>query len=371
MYATATDAAPVAMSSMQRDAAGVWTASLAAAPAPALYYGFRAWGTELAVHDLAWTPGSDTGRITDADSDGGNRIEPEQARVRSTRARAHARSDDARSARRLVLLDERREPHEGLGPRRAARDPVPRRSHRRKAAAPDARLRRRPRLRGAPPRLHERRHRRGRACAGTYAGAATRAAYLADLGVTAVEFLPLAETPNDRNDVDSMSDAGDNYWGYSTLAYFAPDRRYACDRSPGGPTRELRAMVKAFHDRGIKVLVDVVYNHTAEGGGGSLYSLRGLDNAGYYQLDAAGTGYTNSNGVGADLAPAAKPEAAALVVDSLRYWQGALGVDGFRFDLAPRARLTPAAPARSTSIPRSRPRSSPRSPRTRRSSPSR
>ena len=93
-------------------------------------------------------------------------------------------------------------------------------------------------------------------------------------------------------------------------------------------------MVRAFHDRGIKVLVDVVYNHTAEGGGGSLLSLRGLDNAGYYQLDKAGTGFTNSNGVGADVA-AQKPLAAALILDSLHYWYDTLGVDGFRFDLAP------------------------------------
>ena len=161
-----------------------------------------------------------------------------------------------------------------------------------------------------------------------------RADDLATLGVTAVEFLPIAETQNDRNDVDPSSDSGDNYWGYSTLAYFAPDRRYACDRSPGGPTREVRAMVQAFHDRGIKVLLDVVYNHTAEGGGSSLFTLRGLDNAGYYQLDKAGTGFTNSNGVGADVA-ATKPLASALILDSLHYWRDEVGVDGFRFDLAP------------------------------------
>jgi isoamylase len=171
-------------------------------------------------------------------------------------------------------------------------------------------------------------------CAGTYAGAAAQAPYLADLGITAVEFMPIAETQNDRNDVDPNSDNGDNYWGYSPLAYFAPDRRLACDRTPGGPTREVRDMVRAFHDRGIKVLLDVVYNHTAEGGGGSVLSLRGLDNAGYYQLDKAGTGFTNSNGVGADIA-AQKPLASALILDSLHYWYDTVGVDGFRFDLAP------------------------------------
>src|SRR5207237_7494536 len=101
---------------------------------------------------------------------------------------------------------------------------------------------------------------------GTYAGAATKASYLAGLGVTAVEFLPVQETQNDSNDVDPNSDTGDNYWGYMTLGYFAPDRRYSSDKSAGGPTREFKAMVKAFHDQGIKVFIDVVYNHTGEGG---------------------------------------------------------------------------------------------------------
>src|SRR5262249_24115604 len=100
---------------------------------------------------------------------------------------------------------------------------------------------------------------------GTYAGAARKAAYLRDLGVTAVEFLPLQESQNDTNDLHA-STHGANYWGYATLAYFAPDRRYAADQTPGGPSREMQAMVSAFHDAGIKVYLDVVYNHTGEGG---------------------------------------------------------------------------------------------------------
>ena len=128
---------------------------------------------------------------------------------------------------------------------------------------------------------------------GTYAGAALKAGYLASLGVTAVEFLPVQETQNDSNDVNPTSTAGDNYWGYMTLNYFAPDRRYSSDKTAGGPTREWKAMVKAFHDAGIKVYLDVVYNHTGEGGawGGSdgltvynLQSWRGLDNPTYYSL---------------------------------------------------------------------------------------
>ena len=126
-------------------------------------------------------------------------------------------------------------------------------------------------------------------CAGTYAGAAQRAAYLRDLGVTAVEFLPLQESNNDRNDVDPNSAGGDNYWGYSTVAYFAPDRRYACDQSPGGPTREFRDMVHAFHAEGIKVLVDVVYNQFLSAGSQRLVqrTLMPLDTAAVTEAAAA------------------------------------------------------------------------------------
>ena len=175
---------------------------------------------------------------------------------------------------------------------------------------------------------------------GTYRGAATRAKYLHDLGVRVIELLPLHETPNDQNDRTPESD-GDNYWGYSTLAFFAPDRRYAADKSPGGPTRELRAMVDAFHAEGIKVWVDVVFNHTAEGGAGgpnggsaTIYGFRGLDNRTYYELGDAASSYVSSNGVGPNF-NTGDPVTGDLVVDSLRYWHDDLGVDGFRFDLAP------------------------------------
>jgi glycogen operon protein len=119
-------------------------------------------------------------------------------------------------------------------------------------------------LRGACAWPDHERHQHPAAQRGTYAGAAQKAAYLASLGVTAVEFLPVQETQNDTNEVDPNSTSGDNYWGYMTLNFFAPDRRYSSDKTPGGPTREWKAMVKAFHDAGIKVFIDVVYNHTGE-----------------------------------------------------------------------------------------------------------
>jgi isoamylase len=313
---------------MEREGGEIWRARVPVNELPAtISYGYRVWGPNW-TYDLAWEPGSLAGFVTDVDSDG-NRMNPNKlvfdpyARELSHDPLTPVQADGSLYAtgnhrakdsgpvapKGIVLRDE--PPMIGTMPARPFRDEVVYEVH----------------LRGLTMEA-------GVDCAGTYAAAATKAAYLADLGVTAVEFLPLQETPNDRNDVDPTSSKYDNYWGYSTLAYFAPDRRYACDRSPGGPTRELREMVRAFHDAGLKVYVDVVYNHTAEGSGGSLLSLRGIDNAGYYQLDHAGTGFTNSNGVGADLA-GNKPLAQQLIVDSLRYWRDDLGVDGFRFDLAP------------------------------------
>lgn len=307
----------------------VWATRVDAAELPeTIYYGYRVWGPNW-PYDAAWQPGTQTGWITDVDTDG-NRMNPNKlvfdpyalelshdpttpsqpsGTAYGTGANRAIDSGPV-AAKGIVLRDERSDT--GAKPVRALADEIIYEVHLRGFTMADA---------AAGP------------CAGTYAGAATRAAYLAELGVTAVEFLPVQETQNDKNDVEA-STKGDNYWGYSTLAYFAPDRRYACDKSPGGPTREFRAMVEAFHAKGIEVYIDVVYNHTAEGGGGSLLSLRGLDNAGYYQLDRAGTGFTNSNGVGADLA-GDKPLTANLVVDSLRYWTDSIGVDGFRFDLAP------------------------------------
>ena len=179
---------------------------------------------------------------------------------------------------------------------------------------------------------------------GTYRGAAQKATYLKELGVTAVEFLPVQETANDPNDMQPRTQ-GDNYWGYVTLAYFAPDRRYARDHTPGGPTREFKEMVRAFHDAGIKVYIDVVYNHTGEGGifrdgrrdlpnTANILSWRGLDNPAYYELAGDVRFYFDNTGVGGNFNTAEKV-VRDQILDSLRYWSKVLGVDGFRFDLAP------------------------------------
>jgi glycogen operon protein len=126
-----------------------------------------------------------------------------------------------------------------------------------------------------------------------------------------------------------------------TLGYFAPDRRYAYDKSPGGPRNELKEMVKAYHDAGIKVIIDVVYNHTGEGGvwsGGdsavmNVLSFRGLDNPAYYSLTSNKQFSWDNTGVGGNF-NTWSPVAQKLIIHSLAYFQDSLGVDGFRFDLA-------------------------------------
>jgi glycogen operon protein len=318
---------------MDREDGPVWRARVAASELPeTIYYGYRVWGPNW-PYDPAWEPGSTAGWITDVDPDG-NRMNPNKLVFDPyTRELSHdPTTPDQMDGSFYGVGDNNRAKDSGpVAPKGIVLRAEP-------AGVGDEHVGDKPLRPLAEDVIYEVHLRgftmaAGGECAGTYAGAAQKAAYLRELGVTAIELLPIQETPNDRNDADPDSASGDNYWGYSTLAYFAPDRRYACDRSPGGPTRELRAMVRAFHAEGLKVFVDVVYNHTAEGSGGSLLSLRGLDNAGYYQLDRAGTGFTNSNGVGADVATD-KPLAAGLVMDSLAYWVDELGIDGFRFDLA-------------------------------------
>jgi glycogen operon protein len=168
---------------------------------------------------------------------------------------------------------------------------------------------------------------------GTYLGFASRPAieHLVRLGVTAVELLPIHTFVDDP----FLLERGlRNYWGYSTLGYFAPDGRYA--RGGGAAARdEFRALVKALHAAGIEVILDVVYNHTAEGNHlGPTLSLKGLDNATYYRLvDDSPRYYWDSTGCGNSLDTGA-PQTLKLVMDSLRYWVEEMHVDGFRFDLA-------------------------------------
>ena len=168
---------------------------------------------------------------------------------------------------------------------------------------------------------------------GTYAGLATEPVihHLKELGVTAVELLPVHHHVDDRYLVERKLV---NYWGYNSLAFFAPDIRYSSRRGAAA-VREFKSMVRAFHKAGIEVILDVVYNHTAEGNQlGPTLSLRGVDNAAYYRLVADNPRYyMDYTGCGNSL-NMRHPRVLQLIMDSLRYWVLEMHVDGFRFDLA-------------------------------------
>jgi glycogen operon protein len=169
---------------------------------------------------------------------------------------------------------------------------------------------------------------------GTYAGLASEPAidYLVDLGVTAVELLPVHHI----SDESFLAERGlRNYWGYSTIGYLAPHSEYAATGRRGEQVREFKGMVKAMHRAGIEVILDVVYNHTAEGNHlGPMLSFKGADNASYYRLVPDDPHhYMDFTGTGNSLNPV-HPSVLRLIMDSLRYWVTDCHVDGFRFDLA-------------------------------------
>jgi isoamylase len=156
--------------------------------------------------------------------------------------------------------------------------------------------------------------------------------HLKGLGVTAVELMPVHHHARDRH----LEERGlTNYWGYNSFGYFAPERRLAASQSPAGAVREFKRMVRALHAAGLEVILDVVYNHTAEGNHlGPTLSLKGIDNASYYRLSADDRRYyMDFTGCGNTL-NMRSPQVLQLIMDSLRYWVGEMHVDGFRFDLA-------------------------------------
>ncbi|WP_414167901.1 glycogen debranching protein GlgX [Streptoverticillium reticulum] len=168
---------------------------------------------------------------------------------------------------------------------------------------------------------------------GTYAGLAHPAAveHLVRLGVTAVELLPVHQFAHE----DHLLRRGlGNYWGYNSIGYFAPHAAYAASGTRGQQVAEFRRMVRTLHAAGIEVILDVVYNHTAESGElGPTLSLRGIDNRRYYRLQGDARRYADYTGCGNTL-HVAQPNVLRLIADSLRYWVTEMGVDGFRFDLA-------------------------------------
>ncbi len=342
VYKTAINQTHIYKTALTNNGSGLWHVNVpvstltAAGLTGTIYYGYRAWGPNW-TYSASWTPGSSLGFVSDVDVNG-NRFNPNKllfdpyglelshdpmnpsstdGTLFNTGAADRLR-DSAQKAGKSLVIDTAGTSF-GTKPTRPFKDEVIYEVHVRGFTKNDASV-----------TASER---------GTYAGAARKAAYLKSIGVTAVEFLPVQETDNDDNDV-IVSTADDNYWGYMTLNYFSPDRRYSKDKTAGGPTREFTAMVKSFHDEGLKVYIDVVYNHTAEGGVGDatgtkaqLLSFRGLDNAAYYELGNDAAFYYDNTGIGANF-NSTTPMAVDLIIDSLAYWKDNLGVDGFRFDLA-------------------------------------
>lgn len=344
LYSSATGTAEKARYVMNLGTGGVWSASIPVTTlngqglSGTLYYGYRAWGPNW-TYSGSWVKGSATGFVSDVDASG-NRFNPNKlltdpyalelshdpttatmsnGTIYASGATYRNIDDGSSAPKGIVLAGDTQSI--GAKPTRAFKDDIVYEAHVRGLTMNDSAI--------------------TAAYRGTYKGAGQKAAYLASLGVTAVEFLPVQETQNETNDADPASDAGDNYWGYMTLNYFAPDRRYAYDQTAGGPTREFKEMVKAFHDQGIKVLIDVVYNHTGEGGAWSptdtttynLYGMRGLDNPTYYSLTSDMQSSWDNTGVGGNY-NTRNTIAQNLIVDSLAYWRDTLGVDGYRFDLA-------------------------------------
>ena len=343
LYSSATGTAEKARYVMT-NSGGVWSVTLPTATlsgqglSGTLYYGYRAWGPNW-PYNASWTKGSSLGFISDVDA-AGNRFNPNKllsdpyalelshdpttptmtnGTIYASGATYRAIDSGSSAPKGIVLAGDTQVT--GTKPTRALKDDVVYEAHVRGLTMNDAGI--------------------TAAYRGTYKGAGLKAAALAALGVTAIEFLPLQETQNDTNDNDPTTTTGDNYWGYMTLNYFAPDRRYAYDKTPGGPTREFKEMVKAFHDNGIKVLVDVVYNHTGEGGAWSptdkttynVMSMRGLDNPTYYSLTSDFQNSWDNTGVGGNY-NTRNTVAQNLIIDSLAYWRDKLGIDGYRFDLA-------------------------------------
>jgi glycogen operon protein len=164
---------------------------------------------------------------------------------------------------------------------------------------------------------------------GTFAGMIEKIPYLQQLGITAVELLPVFQF-----DVQDVPSGLVNYWGYQPVSFFAPHQAYSSRQDPLGPVDEFRDMVKALHRAGIEVILDVVFNHTSEGDhSGPTLSFRGLDNNIYYILQQDRSRYADYSGCGNTL-NANHPIVRRMIVDSLRYWVNQMHIDGFRFDLA-------------------------------------
>ncbi|MDE0881927.1 MAG: alpha-amylase family glycosyl hydrolase [Myxococcota bacterium] len=317
------------------------------------HYGFRAWGPNWPQHE-DWFPGSIHGFAADVDNDG-NRFNPNKLLIDPYAKALHREHDWGRAS--LASGPARTENTYGA----ATKGVIVRSDYAWSESETqwrEARQSDNHNNHGAADLILYEVHAKGFTAdpasgvthPGTYQGIGEKAAYLADLGITAVELLPIHEKPLDGG-----------YWGYWNTSFFAPELSYAADSRPHRLLDEFKQMVDALHAQGIEVILDVVYNHTGEGGlwrerlylddrslspgtssasinfdpheTASIYSFRGLDNQAYYALNPDRRTYWNNTGVGNQTRPNHVPMR-RLIMDSLRYYVEELHIDGFRFDLA-------------------------------------
>ncbi|WP_139489461.1 glycogen debranching protein [Brevibacillus dissolubilis] len=294
-----------------------------------LHYGYRVWGANW-PYNSEWRPGTENGFVADVDASG-NRYNPNKLLV-DPYARTLSKDPDLSNGIFRSGIGNRGLDSAGAAPKGIVYDPS---SY---AWGTDARLKK-PMSETIFYEMHVRGFTQdassGVANPGTYKGVTQKVSHLNDLGVTAIELLPVHEFSNDAPSID-----GNNFWGYMTLNYFAPDRRYSSDKTALGPITDFKNMVKSLHTNGKEVILDVVYNHTGEGGilnndpnQSVILSWRGIDNQVYYSLSSDKKSFKDNTGCGANF-NVAHPKVTQHVIDSLRYWTDEMHVDGFRFDLA-------------------------------------
>lgn len=295
-----------------------------------LLYGYRVWGPNFTT-DVDWRPGTTEGFLADVDAQG-NRFNPNKLLV-DPYARTINKDPNMRRPEFFSGNGKRELDSAGPAPKSIVYDP----------AAYSWGNHAKPNIPMKDTIIYEV-HVRGYTFdqssgvkhPGTFKGFTEKLDHLQELGVTAVELLPIHETPN-----DDMSGKNRNFWGYSTVNYFAADRRYTWDQSAFGPIHEFRDFVKTMHAAGKEVLLDVVYNHTAEDGHSktdkntaAILSLRGIDNQSYYSLSADRQSFYDNTGCCGANVNVVSPKGQQFIIDSLRYWVDEMRVDGFRFDLS-------------------------------------
>ena len=348
-FSTPTSSTPIARTALTKtDTTNhIWTVTISGLGAGTLY-GYRVWGPNW-PYNAAWTAGSNVGFISHVDSSG-NRFNPnklltdpyakavtgEPVRVADGSGNLHystailggtntyAFVDSAGAMPKSIVVSDTYSWGAETKPNVAMKDSVVIETHLRGQTKNDTSV--------------------SASLRGTYDGLAAKASYFKTLGATAVELLPVHEYAQWDDPVGGATADRANLWGYMTTQFFAPNREYLCSDfssctiTNGSQVTEFKDLVKALHAQGVEVWLDVVFNHTFEGGacGGNpvrYLNLRGIDNAVYYTLADDKSCYWDSTGTGNNL-NASRPAVRKLILDSLTYWIDQMHVDGFRFDLA-------------------------------------